>query len=88
MAVAMVVLYRMFPQSENGVRSDDRGSLLTVPRGDDLIEEIRSLLIESEVAKLVADEQHWLGVGFQLANDRMIDLRSRELIQHIHRSRE
>jgi hypothetical protein len=35
------------------VRSDDRGTLLTVPRGDDLIKKIGSLLIEREIAKLV-----------------------------------
>ena len=51
MAVAMVVLKRMLPQSENGVlvvMID--GTLLAVTGGDHLIEEIGSLLIESQIS--------------------------------------
>ena len=53
-------------------------------RGDDLIEEIRGLLIERQVAKFVNDEQRGLGVGLQLADQRVIDLRSEQVIQHVH----
>ena len=85
MAVAMVVLKRMLPQSENAVLVVIMvDSLLAVARGDDLVKEVRGLLIERQVAKLVTDEQGGIGIDLELADQRVIDLRSEQMIQHVH----
>ena len=47
---------------------------MTVAGRDDLIEEIRRLLIQSQVTEFVADQQRWFGVVFEFANERVIDL--------------
>ena len=52
--------------------------------GNDLVEKIGSLLIERQVAKLVHDERRGLGIGFELADQRVIYLRSEQMIQHVH----
>ena len=85
MAVAMVVLKRMLPQSENAVLVVMMvTALLAVAGGDDLIEEIRGLLIEGQISKFVADEQRGLGIDLQLADQRVIDLRGEQMIEHVH----
>ena len=58
MAVAMVVLKRMLPQSENGVlvvMTVDR--FVAVTGRDHLIKKVGGLLVESEVSQLIADEE-------------------------------
>ena len=58
MAVAMVVLKRMLPQSEKAVFVVMiGGTLLAVARGDDLIEEIGRLLVEGQIAEFVTDQE-------------------------------
>ena len=42
--------------------------------GDNLIEEVRRLLVEGQISKFVADEQCGLGIGLELADEGMIDL--------------
>jgi hypothetical protein len=68
MAVAMVVLCRMLPHSENGVGGDDSGALLRVAVGDDLVKEVGVLLVERQIAKFVTDQHGGLGIKFELAN--------------------
>jgi hypothetical protein len=51
------------PVGKRYVRGNDRRSLLSMARGDDLIKEIRSLLVESQISQLVTDEQCWLGIN-------------------------
>ncbi len=58
MAVAMVVLKRMLPQSENEVLvviSVERS--LAVAGGYHLIKEVGGLLVERQISQLVADQQ-------------------------------
>lgn len=75
------------PFGERAVGSDDGALLLAVARGDDLIEQVGCLLIEREIAKLVADQQFRLGIAFELAHEGMIHLRSEQVIEHVHRRR-
>ena len=72
------------PVGERSVRGDNGGTLLAVPCGDDLIKQIRGLLIEGQIPKLVHDEGRGLGVGLELADQRVIDLRGEQMIQHVH----
>jgi hypothetical protein len=81
-AVAMVVLKRMLPQSEKGVlvvMMVER--FLTVAGRDHLIKKVGGLLIEGQIAQLIDDEQNGLGIGFQLADQRVIDLGSEQVSQ-------
>ena len=78
------VVENVAPLGEGCVGGDNGRALVTMARRDDLIEEVRSLLIERQVAQLVADKQSWFGVDLELANQGMVHLRSRELIQHVH----
>ena len=55
------------PVGERCIRCNNCGPLLAVPCGDDLVKEIRGLLIESQVAKLVHDERRGLRIGLELA---------------------
>lgn len=57
-------------------------------RRDYLIEEVRGLLIERQITKLVNDQQRGLGERFQFSHERMIDLRSQQMIEHVHGSGE
>jgi len=41
---------------------------VAVASGDDLVEEIRSLLVERQVAKFVADQERGFRVDLELAN--------------------
>src|ERR1700693_3351637 len=50
------------PVGKRRVGRDDCGTLLTVAGGDDLIEEIRRLLIEGQIPKLVTDEKSGLSI--------------------------
>jgi len=50
---------------------------MTVASGDDLIEEVGSLLIERKIAELVDDQQSRFGVNLEFANQGMIDLEAR-----------
>ncbi len=52
------------PILEGAVRGNHDRPLF-VPQTDDLEEQIRSSLINGEIASLVKDEQRWLGVFFQ-----------------------
>src|ERR1700730_15815379 len=72
------------PVGEGGIGGDDTRALVAVTRGDDLIEEIGSVLVERQVAKFVADKQSRLGIDFQLTDQRVIDLRGQQVIEHIH----
>ena len=57
---------------------------MAVARRDHLIKEVRSRLIEGQVAEFVANQERGLGVGFQLADQRVIDVGSQEMIEHVH----
>ena len=57
---------------------------MAVTGGNDLIKEIRGLLIEGQIAQLVHHEGRGLGIGLELADQRVIDLRSEQMIQHVH----
>ena len=72
MAVAMVVLKRMFPSLRTGIGGDDRRALLAGARGDDLVEGIGGLSIEGRIPQFVTDEERWFGTGSQLADQRAI----------------
>src|SRR6185436_13900559 len=63
---------------------NDGGSFVAVARGDDLVEKIGTLLIERQIAKLVNDEQSGLSVDPQFADQRVIDLRSKQVVEHVH----
>ena len=85
MAVAMVVLKRMLPQSENAVLVVITVTLvLAVAGGDDLVEKVRSLLIEGQISQFVTDEQRGLGIDPEFAHEGMIDLGGQQVIQHVH----
>src|SRR5262249_49466756 len=60
------------------------GTLVTVARGDDLVKEIRSLLVQGQVTQFIDDQQCWLGIELEFANQRVIDLRSQQVIEHVH----
>ena len=45
---------------------------MTVTGGDDLIKEIRGLLIEGQIAKFVHDEGGGLRIGLELADQREV----------------
>jgi len=53
-------------------------------RGDDLIEEIRGLLIQRQISQFVANQKRRIGIGLQFAHERVIDLRGQQMIQHVH----
>src|ERR1700736_1776488 len=76
------------PLGKRGVRGDDGTAAVTMASGDNLIKQIRGLLIERQVAELVHDEQGRIGVQLELADQRVIYLGSRKLVQHIHGSGE
>jgi hypothetical protein len=49
-----------------------------------LKEQIRALLVEAEIAQFV-DYKGWrIGVDPRLANQRVIDVRGQQVIEHIH----
>ena len=52
--------------------------------GDNLIEEVRRLLVEGQISKFVTDEQCGLGIGLELADEGMIDLGGEQVIEHVH----
>src|ERR1700730_1676780 len=52
--------------------------------GNHLIEQIRTLLVEGQVPKLVTDKKGRLGIEPELANERMIDLRGQQMVEHVH----
>ena len=52
--------------------------------GNNLTKKIRGLLIEGQVAKLVNDKRRGLRIGLELADQRVINLRSEQMIQHVH----
>ena len=72
------------PVGERSVRGDNGGTLLAVTGGNDLVKEVLGLLIEGQVAKLVHDESGGLRVGLELADQRVIDLRGEQMVQHVH----
>ena len=49
-----------------------------------MIKEIGSRLIEGQVAEFVANQERGLDVGFQLADQRVIDVGGQEMIEHVH----
>lgn len=57
---------------------------MAVTGGDDLIEEVGSLLIERKISELVDHQQRRFGVELEFANQGVIDLRSQEMIEHVH----
>jgi hypothetical protein len=63
------------PVGERSVGRNHSRPLVTVTGRDHLIKEVRGLLVEGEIAQLIADEEGRLGVGFELSNQRVIDLR-------------
>jgi hypothetical protein len=56
--------------------------------GYDLIEQIRGLLIGSQIAKLVDDKRRGLRLGLELTYQRVINWRGEQVIQHVHRGGE
>ena len=52
--------------------------------GDDLIEEIGGLLIERKVTSSSTDEQRGFGIELELADQGVIDLRSEQMVEHVH----
>src|SRR5215471_9856914 len=74
----------MLPQSEKAVFVVIAAVLVRVTGGDDLIKEVRSLLVKGQVAELVNDQSRGLGVDLEFADQRMIDLSSEQMIEHIH----
>src|ERR1035437_2844634 len=62
------------PVGERSVGSDDCGPLLAVAGGDDLIEEVRRLLVESQIPELITNQESGFGIRFELAKEGVIDL--------------
>src|ERR1039458_307631 len=72
------------PVGERCVGGYDCGTFLAMAGGDNLIEEVRRLLVEGQISKFVADEQRGLGIGLELADEGMIDLGGEQVIEHVH----
>ncbi len=51
---------------------------------DDLIKQIGRLLIQGQIAQLVNNQECRLGVNPKLANQRVIDLRGVQVVEHVH----
>jgi len=83
-----LVVQDVAPVGERRVGGDGGGTLVRVPVGDDLVKEVGVLLIQREVTESVADEERGLGIDFELAHQRVIDLRSQQMVQHVHGSGE
>src|ERR1022692_3556821 len=62
------------PVGERCVGGDDGGTLLAVADGDNLIEEVRRLLVEGQISKFVTNEESRFGIGLELADEGVIDL--------------
>ena len=81
----MVVLKRMLPQSEKAVLvviSEERFWRWRVE--NDLIKQVRRLLIQGQIPQLVNDQKCRFRIDAQLADERMIDLRRIQMVQHVH----
>ena len=76
------------PVGESCVGRNERAALMAVAGGDDLIEEVGSVLIERKIPQFVDDQQSRLGIDLEFANQRVIDLRSEEMVEHVHGGRE
>src|SRR5580765_3743923 len=72
------------PVGERCVGGYDCGTSLAVAGGDNLIEEVRRLLVEGQISKFVTDQQRGLGIGLELADEGMIDLGGEQVIEHVH----
>ena len=72
------------PVGEGGVGRNQRAAVKAVASGDDLIEQIGSLLIEGKVAEFVDQQQCGVGVELEFADQRVIDLRSQQMVEHVH----
>ena len=68
------------------VGGDERTSLVAVTSGNDLIEQIRGLLVERKISELIDEEKSWLGIKLELADQRVIDLRGQQVVEHVHGS--
>ena len=56
--------------------------------GDDLVEEIRRLLVKGQIPKLVTDEQCRLRIRLEFPDEGMINLGGEQVIEHVHGSGE
>lgn len=72
------------PVGERCVRCNDGRSFVAVTGRDDLVKQVRRLLVQREIAQFIHNEQCGLGVVAELAYERMIDLRRAQVIEHIH----
>jgi hypothetical protein len=57
---------------------------MAVAGGDDLIEEVGSLLVERKISELIDHQQRGFGIDLEFANQGVIDLRSQEMVEHVH----
>jgi hypothetical protein len=77
------VVQDVTPLGEGCVGCNDGATAMSVASGYDLVEEIGSLLVESNIAKFVHDDQRWIGIDFEFADQGVIDLGSGQLIEHV-----
>jgi hypothetical protein len=52
--------------------------------GDDLVEEIRRLLVQGQIPKFVTDEQCGFGIRLEFPDEGVIDLGGEQVIEHVH----
>ena len=62
----------------------DDGAAVLVPQGEDLEEEAGAVVVDGEVAHLVEDEELGIGVELHLADERSVELRLLEGVDHAH----
>lgn len=82
------VVQNVAPFRKRSIGRDHGRSLEGVPGADDLIQQVRAVLIERQIPEFVNDEERRIGVALDLAHERVIDLSGKQLIEHIHRGGE
>jgi len=55
-----------------------------VAGGNDLVEEIRRLLVQGQIPKFVTDEQCGFGIRLEFPDEGVIDLGGEQVIEHVH----
>lgn len=76
------------PVGERCIGGDECRTFLAVASRDDLIKQIRCLLVQGQVTQLVHNQKCWFCINPQLADQRVIDLRGIQMVQHVHGSSE
>ena len=57
---------------------------MAVASGDHLIKKVGGLLVERQIPELVADKQRRLRISSELSYHGVINLRSEQVIEHVH----